>query len=502
MVDDDTRHTRARLPFELIESILLHCVVASAPPCHGNGRRSNSSPPPSPTTPTTPMTPLAAEFSAYLFVAPNMTLLRRAVFARLPHCTALAASLAGRVDLLDLRRELALPVACPEGAIDAVSCAGHVAVLAWWAREHAQRPATVRMTYSWRAIQGACRAGHVAVLAWWRDESGLPLEFPTAAPGSGVLSLLTVASVRGHVHVLQWLADGSGGTRAFPLDYTEHAMDAASAEGHVSVLEWWCTAAPKSRAALVPRYSRAAITGACVRGHVPVLEWWRTSGLPMAYDAAAMDLASEHGRVGVLDWWRAAHLYHKVPLFYTAAAMDRASAAGHSAVLAWWRVARLPLEYTAAAVDGASANGLVPILDWWFDAAELAARGKSEVVIELRYSGRALAGATAAGHQRVLEWWVAAAARGKLVLRVPDHVDLRDVALEHGQLELYHWWSAHRDLLTDDVTASEASRLERSPRRVVGTRALRHRLKPAVLARRAQRSLASRYPNTTVCAIQ
>ncbi|KAJ3374701.1 hypothetical protein GGF31_006598 [Allomyces arbusculus] len=187
------------LPVEIIEQILVLAVRAVCEPCPDQSdaqlyarRRYWSD--------QYELGPRLHEYlSAYLHVLPPKAVphVVRAVLTRMPHCAPVAASGAGRVDILSMRRKLDIWLT------DSVASKG--------------RPSTPSTCVS--ALAAATRRGHVAVLEWWLRHSGVDLEVPDM--------------ILYHATVLESQADDPS--------MLEWCLTTASQKGHVRILECWRT---------------------------------------------------------------------------------------------------------------------------------------------------------------------------------------------------------------------------------------------------------------------
>ncbi|KAJ3356761.1 hypothetical protein GGF32_001392 [Allomyces javanicus] len=215
----------------------------------------------------------------------------RAAFLRFPHCTPVLASFRGRLDLLEMREKLELPLTDVRGALHCATRGGHVRVLNWL-RARVLDPLPV----SWDLVEAACSCvtGEPAALDWWLASGLLVPDFiDDVVLGYG----LDVATRMGHVRILEYAAR----QEYVPMP-REHigGLDAPSAGGFVEVLEWW------NRSRMPVTYSTRALTAASEVGHVKVLEWWAKSGLQMKLPARDLDAWVERlTDPKVVAWWTA-----------------------------------------------------------------------------------------------------------------------------------------------------------------------------------------------------
>ncbi|KNE69249.1 hypothetical protein AMAG_13632 [Allomyces macrogynus ATCC 38327] len=419
------------LPVEIIEQILVLAVRAVCEPCPNQSegqisarRRYEAE--------KFELGPHLHEYlSAYLHVLPPAAIPRvvRAVLARMPHCAPVAASGAGRVDILAMRRKLGLWLTEP------------------MASKSLYRPSTCNS-----ALASATRCGHVAVLDWWVRESSVDLDVPSI-----ILHHATVLeSQADDPQMLEWwfksgllipFAHGDWRT-------ADSSLTLASQKGHVRILECWRTLG----AAYIPENVRVNLDAACFGGHVAVLDWLVASGLPFRYTWQSLQFATKFGHITVLDWWAKSGLKWELP-------SDLSHVIVHSrskAVVQWWAPhgfcpslsdAELAaaardeqfdvLEYWAWMTKGlkshdrapglkrkvsllvreACAYGCVDVLDW------LVKRGIPLLCVE------GVDSATENGHVAVLEWWK----RVGMSLTAPS-LQALEKARTNGHVKVVKWW--------------------------------------------------------------
>ncbi|KAJ3374762.1 hypothetical protein GGF31_006659 [Allomyces arbusculus] len=277
----------ADFPVEIIEQILVHAISTTSTPLAPLGMRFQW---PLPTWPVTPTGINQLRQLLHVLPAKWSPRVTRAAFLRFPHCTSVLASYRGRIDLLDMREKLKLPLTDVRGALYCATRGGHIPVLNWW-RARVLDPLPV----SWNLVEAACSCvtGDPAALDWWLASGLLVPDFiDDVVLGYG----LDVATRMGHVRILEYAA-----RQEYVGMPQEHmgGLDAPSAGGFVEVLEWW------KRSGMQVTYSTRALAAASEAGHLNVLDWWARSGLqlkvPRDFDAWVGRLTDPK----VIAWWGA-----------------------------------------------------------------------------------------------------------------------------------------------------------------------------------------------------
>ncbi|KNE69250.1 hypothetical protein AMAG_13633 [Allomyces macrogynus ATCC 38327] len=264
----------------------------------------------------------------------------------MPHCTPVAASHAGRTDLLAIRKRLGLVLTEP-----AVP--------------------NFRPSICSSALAAATRHGHLAVFDWWFHESKVDLNFPdTILRHASVLESQADDSA-----VLEWwFKSGLLNPSRHGEKMTVHTcLTVASQKGHVRILECWRSLG----LAFIWSEFSANLDAASFAGQVHILDWWVASGLPFRYTKDALKLATRFGQIAVLDWWTKSGLRWEVP-------DDLGQVIIHSrskAVVQWWE-----------------AHGYCPQLSD-ADLAEAAREEDFEVL-----NAQALAQSRENGHIDVVKW--------------------------------------------------------------------------------------------------
>ncbi|KAJ3374702.1 hypothetical protein GGF31_006599 [Allomyces arbusculus] len=317
--------TRPRLPVELVGEILVLAVRAISEPfpdqsdeqssarCRYWAEHDRK-----------PNLDLHAHLAACLYVLPASATPRvvRAVLERMRHCTPEAASGAGRVDILAMRRKLGL-----------------------WLTETGALKCHVSTCYS--SLAAATCRGHAAVLDWWVHESGVQLDIP-----DGVLKYASVLeSQADDPSMLEWWFT-SGLLRGPPYERqpVDMCLMLASQKGHIRILECWRTVGAKFISRNIPPIKGP--DAACIDGRVDVLDWWVASGLLHEYTHLALQFATKFGHIAVLDWWAKSGLPWELP-----SDLSRIIICSRSkAVVEWWaahghRPQLSDVELTAAARD-------------------------------------------------------------------------------------------------------------------------------------------------------
>ncbi|KNE64581.1 hypothetical protein AMAG_09940 [Allomyces macrogynus ATCC 38327] len=307
------------LPWELIEAILVHVVVAQYPLTR---HRCES-------TPLKGDAKIEHELRQYLHVGRGLTRVRRAIVVRFPACDISQAVADGRIDRLNARiavdpvvnantvRQNVLQQAAQRGdtavlqwlldrpeawrlcavlrrysesVLAAAATRNDVSFCDWWLSRIARVDVRGAMT---RALKVATEHGHTRVLEWWVDHG-----FPVAKHTS---QFTRTAATYGRIDVLEWIVQ-----RGLPIRQSNDAMDAASAHGRIDVLEWWCDALERGIVRKLP--FQAPLFKASAGNHVDVLDWWwRKFGCVSSSKDRdyGVVVASQRGHLEALDWWLA-----------------------------------------------------------------------------------------------------------------------------------------------------------------------------------------------------
>ncbi|KNE68753.1 hypothetical protein AMAG_19862 [Allomyces macrogynus ATCC 38327] len=215
-----------------------------------------------------------------------------AVLARLPHCSPVTASHAGRIDILERRREWGLPFAA-----DVVD-----------------------------AVEEATFEGHLSVLKWWRTYA----EFPN--PVSWLVLDAAFACKTDDPDVLHWLLET--GVAELNNNAFRYGLDSASWVGNIKVLQY----CKEQTLVPMPKVHFANLDHISGKGFVNVLEWWAASGIGVSYTSRAMVLATENGHLDVLDWWDQQTVF---PLKVPEDLDELLAQITNPAVLTWWSERRL-----------------------------------------------------------------------------------------------------------------------------------------------------------------
>ncbi|KAJ3362370.1 hypothetical protein GGF32_006205 [Allomyces javanicus] len=398
--------TRAlpHLPVEIIDQVLVLAVRAVCEPCPDQSegqiyarRRYEAE--------KYDLGPHLHEYlSACLHVLPPAAIPRvvRAVLARMPHCAPVAASGAGRVDILAMRRKLGLWLTEPV------------------ASRTLYRPSTCNS-----ALAGATRRGHVAVLDWWMRESSVDLDVPSI-----ILHHATVLdSQADDPRMLEWWFKSGLLDPSLHSDFrtADSSLTLASQKGHVRILECWRTLG----AAYIPSTFRVNLDAACLGGHVAVLDWWVASGLPFRYTWCALQLATKFGHIPVLDWWAKSGLKWELP-------RDLSHVIIHSrskAVVQWWAPHGACPLLSDAELAVAARDEQFDVLEYWTWMTKGLKSHDRTPGLERKVSLLGVDAATENGHVAVLEWWM----RASMALTAPSPQAL-EKARENGHVKVVKWW--------------------------------------------------------------
>ncbi|KNE68740.1 hypothetical protein AMAG_13381 [Allomyces macrogynus ATCC 38327] len=326
--------TLLRLPVELAEEILVLAVRALSEPfpdqseeqsaarCRYWAEHDHK-----------PNLHLRAHLASCLYVLPTAAIPRvvRAVLERMQHCAPDAASGAGRVDILAMRRKLGL-----------------------WLTETGTLKCHVSTCYS--SIAAATRRGHIAVLNWWVHESNVRLDIP-----AGVLKCASVLeSQADDPSMLEWwFTSGLLRGPAYERQPVDMCLMLASQKGHIRILECWRTVGAKFISHNIPPIR--GLDAACIDGRVDVLDWWVASGLSYEYTTLALEFATKFGHIDVLDWWAKSGLPWELPRDLSRIIIHSRS----KAVVEWWAAHGHCPQLSHAELAAAASNEEFDVLKYW-----------------------------------------------------------------------------------------------------------------------------------------